>query len=580
MRRHRLLAGVLAGIVTGALLAACDPATPAQRAASGPASGATAAGSQATSTKRVVAAARGLPVALNAIVGGPNLSAPGTAELAALLQVGLTTADPSGLRSPRISQAAPTVDNGLWKVLPDGSMEMTFNLRPDVLWHDGTLFTADDIVFTAAVAQNAALPIVRPQIYQYVDRVAAPDAHTVVVYWKQPYIEADTIFGGGDGTDPLPKHLLAEAVQTPDTFTDQPYWNRAFVGTGPYRLKEWVAESHAVVVANPSYHLGKPPIDTIEVRFLSDYNTMVANVLAGSLDLTMGRGLSLEQGLEIQQQWRGGRVDLLFGGAPLTLGPQHRVPEPALIGDAAFRRALYTAINRQEIVDTLLGGVGQVADTPIPPDNHLMQDANAGAVRYPFDPRRAAQQLEEMGLTRGPDGAFRDPTGAAFRVELRQSGADDLEQKTILAVAEGWNRIGVPSDTVFVPPARQRDREYRANYPGFEAGTVGNTVNARDLSAFRASELRTPERSYQGNNRTGYVNSELEALVDRYVVTIPIPERKQVLTQVIHQMTDQVVGMYLMFIVKYPTAISSHLINVDANSDIPVSWNAHEWDLK
>ncbi len=255
-------------------------------------------------------------------------------------------------------------------------------------------------------------------------------------------------------------------------------------------------------------------------------------------------------------------------------------PAPALIGDARFRRALYVAINRQELVDSLLEGVGAVADTPIPPDDRLMQDATAGAVRYPYDPRRATQQLEEMGLARGPDGMFRDLAGRAFRVELRQSGADDLEQKTILAVGEAWNRIGVPSDTVFVPPARQRDREYRATYPGFEAGTVGNTVSARDVSAFRASELRTPEKNYQGNNRTGYVNAELEQLVDRYVVSIPLPERKQVLTQVINHLTDQVVGLYLMFIVKYPTAISSRLVNVDANSDIPVSWNAHEWDVK
>jgi ABC-type transport system substrate-binding protein len=224
--------------------------------------------------------------------------------------------------------------------------------------------------------------------------------------------------------------------------------------------------------------------------------------------------------------------------------------------------------------------VGAVAHTPIPPNERLLQDANAGAARYPHDPRRAVQLLEEMGLSRGSDGAFRDRGGAPFRIELRQSGADDLEQKTILAVAEAWNRVGVTSDTVFVPPARQRDREYRATYPGFEAGTVGNTVSARDLTSFRASELRTPEKNFQGNNRTGYVSADLQRLVDRYIVTIPLGERKQVLTQIIQHMTDQVVGIYLTFIVKYPTAIGNRIVKADANSDIPVSWNVHEWDVK
>jgi peptide/nickel transport system substrate-binding protein len=573
--RSKLVAIAMLAIFIGTSCGtACATPSPGERSSSGstiPRSG---------PTKRIVAGVLGLPVTLNTIVGGPNLNAPGTAELAALLHVGLTVQDPSGLRAPRLAATTPTLENGLWKVLSDGRMEMTFPLRPDARWHDGTPVTAEDLVFTAAVAQDPTLSLVRPQIYAFVDRVEAPDARTVLVHWKQPYIEADTIFGGGDGTDPLPKHLLADAVLNPETFTEQPYWNRAFIGAGPYRLKEWVAETQAIVAANPAYLLGQPPIDEIEVRFISDYNTMVANVLAGTLDLTMGRGLSLEQGLQLQRQWTGGRVDLLVGGAPLTLGPQHRVPDPWLVGDPQFRRALVHAINRQDLVDSLLEGVGAVADTPIPPNDRLLQDATAGVVRYPYDPRRAVQLLEGMGLSRGGDGGFRDPAGASFRVELRQSGADDLEQKTVLAVAESWNRIGVPSDPVFVPPARQRDREYRANYPGFEAGTVGNTVSARDLSSFRASELRTPEKNYQGNNRTGYVNAELERLVDRYIITIPLAERKQVLTQVVHHLTDQVVGLYLMFIVKYPTVISHRLVQVDANADIPVSWNAHEWDLR
>jgi len=568
---RRRLASVT--LTVALLVAGCAPGGPAGR------SGPEANGQRPAQAKRVVAGVLGLPVALNSIVGGPHLNAPGTTELAQLIHVAFTVKDPRGLLTPRLVEALPTIENGLWKVLPDGRMEMTFVLRPGVRWHDGAPLSVEDILFTAAVGQDRALPIVRPQIYEYVERVEAPDPRTIVVYWKRPYIEADTIFGGS-GTEVLPRHLLADATQNPETFTEQPYWTRDFVGLGPYRLKEWVAESHAIVEANPQYFLGRPPIDKIEVRFIGDFNTMVANVLAGALDLTMGRGLSLEQGLQLQRLWQEGRVDMSVGGAPLSLGPQHRIPDPALVGDVQFRRALYHAIDRQDLVDSLLGGLGAVAHTPIPPNDARLREAEAGAVRFPYDPKRAIQLLEEMGLTRGADGAFRDRAAGRFQVELRQSGADDLEQKTILSVADSWTRTGVPSDPVFVPPARQRDREYRATYPGFEAGTVGNTVSATDISSLRASELRTAERNWQGNNRIGYVNAELESLADRYVVTIPLGERKQVLTQIVRHLTDQVVNVYLMFIAKTPTAIASRMVNVDGKSDALVSWNAHEWHVK
>jgi len=111
-RQHRLVFGLLVGVSIAALLSSgCNPAGPDTRGGAGARSEPAAATSHGAATKRVVAAVLGLPVALNAIVGGPNLSAPGTAELAAMLHVGLTTPDPSGLRTPRIAETAPTIEN-------------------------------------------------------------------------------------------------------------------------------------------------------------------------------------------------------------------------------------------------------------------------------------------------------------------------------------------------------------------------------------------------------------------------------------------------------------------------------------
>jgi len=88
------------------------------------------------------------------------------------------------------------------------------------------------------------------------------------------------------------------------------------------------------------------------------------------------------------------------------------------------------------------------------------------------------------------------------------------------------------------------------------------------------------ENGYRGRNRTGYVNAELEGLLDRFYTTIPEPERNSVLGQIVNHLTDRVIIMYLFWEVN-PTAISNRLVNVTARQfSAPESWNAHEWDLR
>jgi peptide/nickel transport system substrate-binding protein len=493
-----------------------------------------------------------------------------------LVNSGLTVVNGSGVREARIAQAVPTTENGAWQINPDGTMETTYKLRSDVLWHDGTPFTAEDLLFTAQTIQDPTLPLVRRELFSFIERIDAPDPHTVVVTWKQPFIEADQIFSS-TGTLPMPKHLLAAQLDNKEAFTSLPYFSREFVGVGPFRVKDWVDGSHMIVEANPQFFLGRPPIDEIEVRFIPSPPTMLANLLAGSVELTMGRGLSLELGQQLQQQWSDGRVEAAIGG-PLSLRPQHLNPDPVILAEPEFRKALYQAINRQAMVDSLMGGLSFVAHSPVAPRDALLQDAAKQAVHYDYDPRRAVQMLEGIGLQRGADGKWLDRAGQRINLELRRAGDDDVEEKTILAAADNWTQIGFSTEPVQVPPARQRDLEYRGKFPGFEISGSGSSLN--DIRYIRESEVRSERNGYNGRNRTGFFSPELTALEDRYLVTVPIPERNQVLGEILKYMTERVIIMY-QFYDSAPNAITNRLLGIDGKpQDTQISWNAHAWDLK
>ena len=137
------------------------------------------------------------------------------------------------------------------------------------------------------------------------------DSRSVVVHWSAAVINADVVFGVGETPNAtlihiLPRHILeARYLEDRASFTELSYWSGELVGTGAFRLKELARGTYVLLEANPAYVMGRPKIDELEVRFIPDSATVVANLLAGAVEVTMGRSLSLEQGVTLRDQWRG-----------------------------------------------------------------------------------------------------------------------------------------------------------------------------------------------------------------------------------------------------------------------------------
>ncbi len=136
-------------------------------------------GQQRAAPTRAVAVIRGdIPT----LMPGARGAVPGAPELEELLTVGLTSGQGRG--EPFIARGAesvPSVENGLWRLLPDGRMETTWKLRRNVFWHDGAPLTAEDFVFKARLEQDERLPLVEPALYDFIESVEAVDSQTLVM---------------------------------------------------------------------------------------------------------------------------------------------------------------------------------------------------------------------------------------------------------------------------------------------------------------------------------------------------------------------------------------------------------------
>jgi peptide/nickel transport system substrate-binding protein len=454
-------------------------------------------------------------------------------------------------------------------------METTWTIRPGAKWHDGTPFTAQDLVFTAQVGKDGEVPVFRDPAYDSVEVVEAPDDRTVHVRWSKPFIRADTMFTRALAL-PLPRHIL-QAPYTDErlTFTDLPYWSAEFVGTGPFRVKELARGSYLTVSANDAYVLGRPKIDEIEVRFIPDNSTVVANLLANAVEITLGRSLSLEQGVNLRDQWRDGHVDIA-SQSWMCLYPQLLTPNPSLIGDVAFRRALLQGIDRQEMADSLQFGMVPVAHVYISPETPEFKAIQPSVVKYDFDPRAARQGIAGLGYVESSDGSFRDQAGRPLSVAIQVTSSLETQVKTAFTVADNWQRIGVGVDMDVVPPQRATDAEYRATFPGFAMVRQPNDVDSITRAHSRTTPL--PDNNFTGLNRTRYRSPEFDALIDTYTTTIPTADRMRVLGQIAHFLTDQVIWMGIFYETE-PTAIANRVKNAGARSQTSVqTWNVHEWE--
>jgi peptide/nickel transport system substrate-binding protein len=463
-------------------------------------------------------------------------------------------------------------------------MVTTLHIKPTAEWHDGVPFTADDLLFGIQVEQDKEVALPRNAVYDLIEGIATPDPRTIVVTWRQPYVEADALFSYEGGL-PLPKHLLEKTyLDNKPNFFAAPYWTQDLVGTGPFKLHEWAADSHVVLRANERYALGRPKIDEIEVRFISDSNTLMTNILAG-VELTIGRALSFEQGMQVQDQWKTGKPALRTGGW-VRITPQFIDPKPMVVADVRLRRALLPAMDRQQMVDSLMAGQSSVAHSFVSPDQPEYGDVEPGTVRYEYDPRRAVELIQELGYTRSADGYFYSGGNQRLTVELRSTVLNDIHAKIMAPIGNNWQQVGVAVEQVMIPlqvyqDRSDRGREYRATFPAFDLLAIGNRLAPKDLYLFHSTGAATPENRFQiGGNLARYQSPELDALLDKYATTIPRPERLQALAEIVHHQTEHVTFLGLLHNVN-PTMVADRLVNVTPRSNRATeAWNAHEWDVR
>lgn len=558
--------------VAAVLLAACAPSAPGTGSQGG-----SAPSPGEVRGKTLIVVTRNEPSILSRKfpATGSHAQAP---DVAGLFEASFFRFDERRNSLPYLVEAVPQLHSETWRVLPDGRMETTYLLRPGLTWHDGTPLSGEDWVFAWQVYSTPELGF-RPLPQNLMQEVLAPDPRAVLIRWKQPFPDADSL--SISDFPALPRHLLESSFRTmgPDAFLSLPFWSTQWVGLGPYKLERWEPGAFLEGVAFDGHALGRPKIDRIRAVFQSDANTVVANLLAGAGHITFDAAIFFQQGALLRREWaasHGGSV-IMTATEVRFMHVQHRldVANPAAIRDARVRRALAHAVDKQALNDGLLDGLGRPADTLLPLELYT-PTIEAAITKYPYDLRRMEQLLSQVGIARGPDGWYVGVSGGRFSPEVRTISGKQEEQEFAILV-DGFRRAGVDAGSYIVPTAQSADGQVLASFPALFTGKSNLNDNDGGLDKLLSDKVPRPENRWRGSALGGYTNPEFDRLYDLYTTSLERSARDRALLQMSTMVGEEVsaIPMYYNF------EVSAHVAGLAGPREgLTPAGYIHEWEWR
>ena len=365
----------------------------------------------------------------------------------------------------------------------------TVKIRDGVKWHDGQPFTPEDVLFTFKAAASPLTDAARqrssltdltdvqidgrtvrfvmskPSVYNL--RNVVTNLLPIVpkhVFDEEGLLDTFTykdIIGPKGKTDPKIKKFA-------DHFNNHPA-NRAPVGTGPYKLEKWDSGREIVLTRNDDYWGNKPYLDKIVYRIITDATAALTALKAGEIDL-QPRLLPIQ----LKEQTGGQAFEEQFSKITYLIPSLYEIywnNERPFFKDKQVRQALTMLVDRQKIIDTIRLGLGQIAASPFAPQ---AKDFNADIKPLPYDPKRAAELLDEAGWKDHDGDGIRDKDGVKFKFDFLGTSGSTVFKQLSPVLTEEFRKAGIQMTERVVELAVMTEtlKQHR-----FDAGVLGLTFD-------------------------------------------------------------------------------------------------------
>lgn len=465
-----------------------------------------------------------------------------------ILFQGLTKPGLDNLPAPNLAEE--------WSVSEDG-LTWTFNLKEGVKWHDGEEFDAEDVAFTFNdIVLNESLGSNGASNFNAVESVEVIDPYIVEFHLNRPFASLPAYLAFN--AEILPAHKF-EGVEDPWDFTE--FNKEAPVGTGPFKLDDYLSGQSLTLARFEDYHDGAANIDTVTFKILPDVNTQIAQALSGELDI-----FALEDTSSLDRLETADHIDLVSSDITRYYWIAVDLEEPKF-QDVRIRQAMLHAIDRESIIEHVLNGYATIANSAITPDQEQFYKEDVKS--YEYDPEKAIELLKEAGWEDTDGDGILDKDGEDFTVTFDVALQGDLEQIATL-VQQYLIDVGfdvtlntMEWNAMIQKNVIERDFEMMLNWWSYPS-------DPDVLAQYHSSNAGT------GNNIPGYQNDELDALLEEGQSVSDLEERTAIYHEVQEHMAENLPYIYLW----YPQEISVRNKKLQNVPDIHVGGALHyinEW---
>ncbi|MBU3032220.1 peptide ABC transporter substrate-binding protein [Paracoccus marinaquae] len=487
---------------------------------------------------------------------------------------------------PQLAAEIPTLENG--GIAADFS-HVIWKLKPDVLWSDGSPFTAEDVKFTADYCRAPDFGCAVLAEFDGIDSVEVLDPLSVKINFSYPKFVPLQAFVGGR-TPILQKAQFEGCTGAAGaSCSDQ---NFAPIGTGPFRVTNFVPGDVAQFEANPNYRdPQKPAFATVTIKGGGDAMSAARAVLeTGEYDFAWNLQLDPETVKRMEAAGKGAvyasfgtmveRIELNQSNPSSSLPSEERSsaahPHPFLT-DPAVRRALSMAIDRPLMTELTYGPAGSPTCTITPvPAAYVSEDVTC----LTQDIEGAKAVLEEAGWIAGADG-IREKDGVRLEI-LFQTTVNAVRQDVQAMVKQWWSEIGVATELKTVEGS------------SFFGGDPGNPDSlarfmadaqmytdayylpdpASFLDEFTCASIPSPESQWQGSNSLRFCDAAFDQQMAQMHQTSDPAERQRIA----REMADIVAieGHYML------PLIHRGMVSARANSlagTVPNGWEGSLWNV-